>query len=556
MGTSEQQPANQPLIPPATPAAALAMLEAALDALNAADAASLPGAVQAECLRALERAEAKHTAARAAVLAAFTAQGTFEHDGQGSARSWLKWQTRITGGAAAGALGWAKRLSAHPAVARALAAGSVSASWAREICGWTDLLAGDRRHAADEILLDAACGGAALADLAGLACEMLARCAGPDEDTGDGFDDRGLHLGVTFRRAGRVNGDLTPECTAALSSVLDALGKKAGPEDERTAAQRRHDALEEACRRLIAAGHIPARAGQPAQIQLHLTLDQLRRLHGAGDAETAWAAGRAAGDGDPGWPSSRAAAEAYACDAHITPVVTGHLDPAALARLTTAYLGGGTYLDGGEYQPGCTCGGCTCGGCTCGGCTCGGCTCGPGAGQPGLGRPGTAGAGTRRPGCGPARPLPPKTMRRLQNTLLAHAADVLSGPAGLAAFLRTRLLTTEFPPAISLPLDAGEAGSTVPPHLRRAVIARDRHCAAPGCTQPPAGCHVHHIVPRADGGPTTLSNLVLLCSFHHLIAVHRWGWTIKLNPDGTTTMRNPDGSKTFHSHSPPTATAV
>jgi Domain of unknown function (DUF222)/HNH endonuclease len=433
MSTQHQPPpATGPLTPPSTPAAALAMLEAALDALNAADAGSLPGAVQADVLRALERAEAKHTAARAAVLAAFTAQRTFEHDGQGSARTWLKWQTRITGGAAAAAVSWARRLSAHPAIAQALAAGAVSASWARDLCAWTDLLPAGNRPAADDILLDAARRGAGLGDLAGLAHEMLARCAGPDEDTGDGFADRGLHLGVTFRRAGRLNADLTPECTAALSTVLDALGKKAGPEDERTGAQRRHDALEEACRRLIAAGHIPGRAG----------------------------------------------------------------------------------------------------------CTCGGCTCGWGTGRPAPG------------------PLPPKTLRRLQDTLLAYAADVLSGPAGLAAFLRTRLLAAEFPPAISLPLDAGEAGSTVPPQLRRAVTARDRHCAAPGCTQPPANCHVHHIAPRSEGGPTTLGNLVLLCSFHHLIAVHRWGWTITLNPDGTTTMRNPDGSKTFHSHSPPTATAV
>jgi Domain of unknown function (DUF222)/HNH endonuclease len=509
-------PAPPPLTPPAplpaTPAAALVMLEAALDALNAADAASLPGAIQAECLRALERAEAKHTAARARVLASFTAQGGFEGDGQGCARSWLKWQTRITGGAAAAAAGWARRLAAHPRVARALAAGDVSASWAREICAWADLLPEGKRPAADEILLGAAAGGAALADLAGLAHEMLARCAGPGEDTGDGFEDRGLDLGVTFRHAGRLNGDLTPECTAALSAVLGALGKKAGPEDERTASQRRHDALEEACRRLIAAGHIPGRAGQPTQIQLHLTLGQLRHLHGADDTETAWAAGRAAGDGHPGWPTSRAAAQAYACDAQITPIVTGCPDPAALADMTTAYL------DGAGYRPGCTCGRCTC-----------------------------------RPAPGP---LPPTTMRRLHSTLLAYAADVLSGPAGLAAFLRTRLLATEFPPAISLPLDAGEATSTVPPHLRRLVTARDRHCAAPGCTQPPAGCHVHHIIPRADGGPTTLGNLILLCTFHHLIAIHRWGWTITLHPDGTTTMRNPDGSKTFHSHSPPPATAA
>src|SRR6266566_8400852 len=87
-------------------AEALAMLDRALDHLNTADAASLPAAVQAEALRALERAEAKHTAARARVLAAFAGQGGFADDGHGTARAWLKWQTRVTAGAAAGAVGW------------------------------------------------------------------------------------------------------------------------------------------------------------------------------------------------------------------------------------------------------------------------------------------------------------------------------------------------------------------------------------------------------------------------------------------------------------------
>jgi hypothetical protein len=107
---------------PATADAALVMLEAALDCLNSADVGSLPAAAQADCLRVLERAEAGHTAARAAVLAAFTAQGGFEDDGQQCARSWLTWQTRVAGGAAAGAVGWVRRLAAHPAVDGALAA--------------------------------------------------------------------------------------------------------------------------------------------------------------------------------------------------------------------------------------------------------------------------------------------------------------------------------------------------------------------------------------------------------------------------------------------------
>ena len=60
---------------------ALAMLDRALDHLNAADHASLPAPVQAETLRALERAQAKHTAARARVLAAFAGQAAYEDDG-------------------------------------------------------------------------------------------------------------------------------------------------------------------------------------------------------------------------------------------------------------------------------------------------------------------------------------------------------------------------------------------------------------------------------------------------------------------------------------------
>src|SRR5262249_58757251 len=90
-------------------------------------------------------------------------------------------------------------------------------------------------------------------------------CDGPGQRD-DGFEDRWLRLGITFRGAGRAEGDLTPGCAAALAAVLEALGKKAGPEDRRTGAQRQHDALEEACRRLIRARMGPARAGQPTQV--------------------------------------------------------------------------------------------------------------------------------------------------------------------------------------------------------------------------------------------------------------------------------------------------
>ena len=56
-----------------------------------------------------------HTAARARILAAFTAQAGYEADGHGGPKPWLIWQTRITRGAAEGALGWSRRLAEHPA---------------------------------------------------------------------------------------------------------------------------------------------------------------------------------------------------------------------------------------------------------------------------------------------------------------------------------------------------------------------------------------------------------------------------------------------------------
>ena len=314
---------------------ALGMLDRTLDFLNGTDAASLPSAMQAETLRALERAEAKHTAARARVLAAFAGQAAYEDDGQGSAGTWLKWQTRVTKGAAAGAVGWAHRLAAHPAVGDALSTGDLSESWARQICAWTDHLPPATRGDADEILAAAARSGVDLAGLAGLAQEMYERTHHDrDGDPGDGFGERAVWLDTTLGGAGRLTGDLTGGCAAALTAVLEALGKRAGPEDVRSAAQRRHDALEEACRRLVASGMLPGRGGQPTQIQVHMSLAQLRDLPGASAAEAAWAAARVS---QPGWLSGPEA-EAAACDATVVPIVTGQVDWAALDRLVEICL--------------------------------------------------------------------------------------------------------------------------------------------------------------------------------------------------------------------------
>jgi len=67
----------------------------------------------------------------------------------------------------------------------------------------------------------------------------------------------------------------------------------------------------------------------------------------------------------------------------------------------------------------------------------------------------------------------------------------------------------------SEPLDVGRKTRVIPPALRRAVIARDRHCQHRGCGQPAKWCDVHHKKPWSQGGATKLANLELQCRYHH-----------------------------------------
>ena len=153
---------------PAFPSAVNAMeaVREGLRFLAAADPTQLATEEQAECLRMLEQADAISTAARTSLLGAFAAGQGYGDDGHYSAAAWLIRRTGITRGAAVGYVSWIRRADAHPLIARALAAGTISESHARVICSWTARLPGDCRPAAEEILLAAAARGL---DLAGLA---------------------------------------------------------------------------------------------------------------------------------------------------------------------------------------------------------------------------------------------------------------------------------------------------------------------------------------------------------------------------------------------------
>jgi hypothetical protein len=87
-------------------------------------------------------------------------------------------------------------------------------------------------------------------------------------------------------------------------------------------------------------------------------------------------------------------------------------------------------------------------------------------------------------------------------------------------------------------VEVGARGRTIPPALRRALQHRDRGCRFPGCGVPFG--QGHHLRHWAHGGPTTLSNLALLCRRHHR-AVHEEGYQVRREADGELRFTRPDG---------------
>jgi hypothetical protein len=488
--------------PPDSVAAALAMAEASLGYLRDPGAASLLPAELGGVLAAIGMLGGKLAVARAAVLARFEAERAYTSDGHGSATAWLKARSRMTGQAAGAEVRQMRQFRDHPVIADAVASGEVSPSWAAKLAQWTSRLPGDWRHDVDKLLADTASAGANLEDLAIIARAAYEkwRSQQPEpDDPDDGFDDRFLKLGTTIDNAGLVNGSLTPECTAALQAVLDSLGKKAGPEDDRTEAQRYHDALQLACELLLRAQLVPDRAGADTRVDAVIDLARLLNLPGAGELHEAWLAALA---GEHGYLDGLDA-EVAACDALITPVVTGHPDLAVVDQMIDIIV---AHLDG-------------------------------------SGDDDASSSASDR-----IQALSPQARQALRYAIARLAVDLVAGPGRLASMLRQGLLDAPYnsKPVI---LDVG-VSATIPGYLRRAIQLRARHCEWPGCRKPPAYCDVHHLRHQADGGETSLGNCVLACQFHHDVCIHRWGWRLVLHPDGTTTAYGPRG-QILHSHGPP-----
>jgi hypothetical protein len=519
-------------------------------------APELPAAACGEALTTLGEVRSKLAAAHAVLLRRFDALDGHDADGYGSSSAWLAAMTKMTRKDAKAAVRQMRVLGERPHLEAALGTGGVSDSWAAEIAGWLKKLPEELRSDTEKILADAAAAGASLEDLATITAHALRQWQAdhPDEDD-DGFPDRYLQIGTTFGGAGVIRGDLTPECAAAVTAVLEALGKKAGPEDDRTEKQRFHDALQLACELLLRAKLVPDRAGADTKVVAHISLRDLRAMPGAPGLEDAWIRAVLGESGYLTGPD----ADAAACDAMIVPLVAGTMDATALDQMIDLVLGAfghhgppaGRQPEPGRHPSGA----------------------GPGDGghreqgpdreahRDQIERLGTAAESafaTASPTAGAAfsagRPGPeqmsPQAWQALRYALARLAVDLVSGPAGVASTLRRGLLEHPWDTP-SMPLDIGYHDS-IPASIRQAVLWRDRYkCAWPRCGRPAAWCDVHHIEHKRDGGKTSVKSCVTLCQFHHDICVHRRGWRIVLHPDGTTSVHGPNGQVQHSDSRPP-----
>ena len=125
--------------------------------------------------------------------------------------------------------------------------------------------------------------------------------------------------------------------------------------------------------------------------------------------------------------------------------------------------------------------------------------------------------------------------RQLQAACIGAVAGTLPGGQPMSAQAARRLACdAEVIPVVlgaaSEVLDVGRAQRLVTTPIWNALVARDGHCVFPGCQRLPEACDAHHVIHWADGGPTCLDNLALLCRRHH-VTVHQTAWRLEIDPD-------------------------
>ncbi|MEU4335586.1 DUF222 domain-containing protein [Micromonospora lupini] len=310
-------------------------------------------------LDATHRLQQRLAAVQVAAVRELDGRGTAVAQGASSTAVWLRHRLRLDVAAARRLVGLAAALDvAPPGLRDALATGAVSVEQARVIADTvTTVSVSAGAEVADKavgVLIEWAeqfdptllrkMGARILDHVAPDLADAAAAAALAAEDARAARD---RHVTVSEQTGGRLRltGTLDAEAAALLRAVIDPLSAPAGPDDTRSAGQRRHDALADVCRLALRTGELPENGGDPAQLVVTTGYDGLTRQLGAGAL-------------DVGLRLTPDTVRRLACDAAILPAVLGGagqvLDVGRQRRLVGGPLRRALVLrDGGCAFPGC-----------------------------------------------------------------------------------------------------------------------------------------------------------------------------------------------------------
>jgi hypothetical protein len=327
-------------------------LGAAASGLLAVDLTTLSDAALVEAVKALRPVICRVQAAETRLIGAVHARGAASLEGAVSTVAWLR--NRLHDGAATAKVKSSVALARLPRVAAAFAAGDLTD-------GHVEVIARVARDISDAALA----GGAEellVAEARRRAPTAFAPVAERIRDTLDPeaaerrrlkrLTERWLQVDRTFDGAVSVSGMLDPDAGELLITTLSALIPPPTPNDDRTGAQRRADALLDLCR--LAANHTPVAGGEKPQVMVTVDLATLRNQLSL-DPAGALSVGATLGSG---WSIGLDTARRLACDAKVIPLVLGGpSEPLDVGRLTRSCPPGLrralVFRDGGCRYPGC-----------------------------------------------------------------------------------------------------------------------------------------------------------------------------------------------------------
>ncbi|SNT22867.1 HNH endonuclease [Rhodococcoides kyotonense] len=437
-------------------------------------------------------------------------------------RPWLVASTLLDNTAAGRILALARGLKNHKQVSDAFDTGSMPIDLAVMLLGFCEeppaKMPDEAMEPALAALIAAATGPRANRDVVRAGIKTLEHIFDSDDPPpSEDLDRNTLHASTTMNGRVAVKADLDAATGEQFLTALSALSKPVpaqdGTPDPRTPAKRRADGFTELVERYLAAGNGPSEGGEKPHINLHIRADHLADIHRTRNHETRDDETRGSDDERSGdehcWNSSwdnalhrllaeEAIASLTGRDAPADWDITGGWDPTRSEALQAKLWSlGDTWTEADHWAA--------------------------------WGEQMGASSGSEAPN------------ERVRDTsfyrdLIADAGVgwvPWTGPVTVTTARRLScdcILTPMFLDENRVPLNLGNTERTATRKQRRALVARDHGCAFPGCTQPPAWTHAHHIKHWIDGGATDLDNLVLLCGHHHRM-LHHSDWEVVMGTD-------------------------